>query len=126
MTDPTEQFFTELAARGSHPLLETTTGTIRFDLTGTGRTEHWYTSIDRGRVDVTRGTHHADCVVRVERAIFDGIVTGHVNTMAASLRGQVEVEGELQLVVMLQRLFPGRPPQPDQQPAPTGSRRRTR
>ncbi|MDI1463680.1 SCP2 sterol-binding domain-containing protein [Catellatospora sp. KI3] len=123
MTDPTEQFFTELVAHGRHPLLQTTTGTIRFDVTGTGRTEHWHARIDKGHVQVTRGDDTADCVVRVERALFDGIVTGHVNTMAATLRGQVEVEGELHLIVMLQRLFPGRP---TPQPAHTGSRRQPR
>ncbi|GAA1640457.1 SCP2 sterol-binding domain-containing protein [Catellatospora bangladeshensis] len=113
--DPTAEYFTGLAEHGRYPLLRATTGTIRFDLTGNGgRGEHWRVTINRGHVDVSRGEQPADCVVKVDKKLFDGIVTGQVNTMAAMLRGQVDVDGDLHLITMLQRLFPGgRPPMPE-------------
>jgi putative sterol carrier protein len=108
MTDPATRYFTGLAQHGHYPLLKSTAGTLRFDLgAGSGRAEHWRVTIDHGHIDVTRGDEHADCVVKVDKSLFDGIVTGHVNTMAAMLRGQVEVFGDLHLITMLQRLFPG-------------------
>lgn len=122
MTDPTSSYFTGLAEHGHYPLLNTTKGTIRFDLAGAGRTEHWHLAIDRGHIAVTRGEDHADCVVKVDKKLFDGIVTGHVNTVAATLRGQVDVEGDLHLITMLQRLFPGRPQAPAPAPEPAARR----
>lgn len=114
MTDPTTAFFTSLGEHGRFPLLGSVTGTIRFDLTGHGgRGEHWRIAINRGHVDISRGEQPADCVVKVDKTLFDGMVTGTVNTMAATLRGQVDVDGDLHLITMLQRLFPGRPPLPE-------------
>ena len=45
MSDPTKQFFDDLAARGHVPLLNSTSGTLRFDLEGGGRTAHWYVTV---------------------------------------------------------------------------------
>ncbi|GAA1401586.1 SCP2 sterol-binding domain-containing protein [Catellatospora coxensis] len=112
MTDATADYFHSLGEHGRYPLLRATSGTIRFDLTGNGHAEHWRVAIDRGHIQVSRGGEHADCVVHVAKNLFDGMVTGQVNTMAAVLRGQIDVEGELHLIVMLQRLFPGRPASP--------------
>ncbi|WP_196279076.1 SCP2 sterol-binding domain-containing protein [Catellatospora vulcania] len=112
MTDPTADYFQSLGEHGRYPLLRATKGTIRFDLGGDGHAEHWRVTIDKGRIEVGRGSEPADCVVHVAKNLFDGMVTGQVNTMAAVLRGQIDVEGELHLIVMLQRLFPGRPSLP--------------
>ncbi|MEV4411299.1 SCP2 sterol-binding domain-containing protein [Catellatospora sp. NPDC049609] len=111
--DPATDYFTGLAEHGRYPLLGAVTGTIRFDLGNHGRTEHWRVAIARGHVDVSRGGEPADCIVKVDKKLFDGMVTGTVNTMAAVLRGQVDVDGDLHLITMLQRLFPGRPPLPE-------------
>jgi putative sterol carrier protein len=121
-TDPTTTYFTALADHGRYPLLGATTGTIRFDLgNGGSRTDHWRVTINRGHIDVSRGVEPADCVVKVDKNLFDGMVSGRVNTMAAVLRGQIDVDGDLNLIVILQRLFPGgHPPLP----APAARRHR--
>ena len=54
----------------------------------------------------------ADCTIRTDRELFVGMVTGRVNAMAALLRGQVGVEGDPNLLLQFQRLFPS-PPRPE-------------
>ena len=49
----------------------------------------------------------ADCVISADIGTFDEILTGHMNAMAAVLRGAVGVEGKVVLLTALQRLFPG-------------------
>ena len=64
-------------------------------------------TIDNGDIGVTRQPSHADCVIRVDRALFDKMAGGKVNAVAAVLRGDLEVEGDWRLLVRMQRLFPG-------------------
>jgi putative sterol carrier protein len=105
-TDATREFFEGLPRRGHEPLLEKATGSLRFDLLRKGRTDRWIVTIDRGDVTVTHKNEPADCVVRMERALFDRIATGEVNAFAAVLRGEAAVEGDPRLLVLLQRVFP--------------------
>jgi putative sterol carrier protein len=110
LRDPTSEFFTGLAQRGREPMLQRTSGTLRFDLAGGREVEHWYVSIRKGALTVTHDEDAADCVVRVDKELFDRLASGTANAMAAALRGVVEPSGDLQLIVQFQRLFPG-PPQ---------------
>jgi putative sterol carrier protein len=87
--------------------LEQATGTIRFDLTGGGRTARWLVAVDKGDVSVSRGGGGGECVVRVDKELFDGIASGEVNAMAALLRGAIEVAGESALLLAFQRVLPG-------------------
>ncbi len=107
MTDSTAEFFGALGRSGPEPLLEKAHGTIRFDLVQGGSTEALFLTLDGGHVSVTRKKAAADCVIRAERAIFDGIVSGEVNAMAAFLRGELTVEGDPELLVRIQRVLPG-------------------
>jgi putative sterol carrier protein len=107
--ESTPEFLRELAARGHEPGLEHASGTIRFDLTGEGRTTRWLISIDKGDVALSRRNAKADCIVRVDRVLFDGLGSGRVNAMAALLRGAVDVKGDRGLLLAFQRLFPGPP-----------------
>jgi putative sterol carrier protein len=107
--DPTRAFFDDLAARGHEPLLKDASGTLRFDLVDGRRVEHWYVSIDRGDVRVSKETAAADTVLRTERSVFDRIASGRMNSMAAALRGELVPEGDLSLLMVVQRLFPGPP-----------------
>jgi putative sterol carrier protein len=109
MSDPTSEFFTSLAQRGREPMLQRTSGTLRFDLAGGEEVEHWYVRIRKGALTVTHDEDHADCVVRADKELFDRLASGTANAMAAALRGVVEPMGELQLIVQFQRLFPGPP-----------------
>ena len=107
MTDATTEFFTDLDARRHEPLLEKARGTIRFDLKKGKQTKRWLIEIEKGDVSISHRNAKADCVVRAEKSVFDGVVSGQRNAMAAVLRGDVGIEGDLTLLVRFQKLFPG-------------------
>lgn len=107
MTSPMEEFLTELGRRGYEPLLSAATGTIRFDVHRGGRTEYRLVRVDRGKVSVTKGKGKAEAVVDADGDLLDEIVTGRLNAMAAVLRGALHVEGDPELLIQLQRTFPG-------------------
>jgi hypothetical protein len=107
--DPTRSFFDDLVARGPEPLLRNASGAVRFDLVDGRRVEHWYVSIDQGDVTVSHENADADTVLRTDRSLFDRIVSGRTNAMAAVLRGELVPEGNLSLLMVFQRLLPGPP-----------------
>ena len=109
MSDASADFFEDLGRRGHEPLLGHTSGTLRFELVNGGRRERWYVTLDRGDVAVSRKTGGADCVVRATKELFDDVASGHVNAMAALLRGELVAEGNPNLLVRVQRLFPSPP-----------------
>jgi putative sterol carrier protein len=115
MSDATVEFFERLGRSGHEPLLAKASGTARFDLEGGKRTEYWVIAMKQGDVAVSRKKAAADCVIHMDRALFDQMAAGEANAMAALQRGRVVIEGNPELLVMLQRLFPG----------PPGSRGRT-
>jgi putative sterol carrier protein len=73
----------------------------------------WLITITKGDVALSHRNAKADCVVRADRALFDGIANGEANAMAAFLRGAIDVEGDRGLLLAFQRVFPG--------PASTGA-----
>jgi putative sterol carrier protein len=97
-------FFEELGARGHEPLLERASGTVRVEVTNGKRTA-WLVTIEKGDVSVSRRNARADCVLRVPEKVFEGVVKGRTNATAAVLRGEVEIEGDPELLVLFQRLF---------------------
>ncbi len=88
VADATGDFFAELGRRGHEPLLQKLTGTFRFDVTGE-RDEHWFVRVSKGDVTVSRRNDKADCSVRSDRDVFDAVVGGEANALAATLRGAV-------------------------------------
>ncbi|SBT37456.1 SCP2 sterol-binding domain-containing protein [Micromonospora auratinigra] len=95
---------------GRHPELpETTAGTLRLDLREEGRTEHWYLTIDRQDVGVSRSAEEAQLVVRADRDVFDRLAAGRLHLAAALLRNDLTVQGDIRLLMTLRRLFPGAP-----------------
>jgi putative sterol carrier protein len=109
MADATTEFFDDLDARGHEPLLEKATGALRIELSNGKRRARWLVTVKKGDVAVSHANTKADCVVRMDQALFERIVTGRENATAALLRGLVAVEGDPQLLVLFQRLFPGPP-----------------
>jgi putative sterol carrier protein len=109
MTEVATDFFEQLEGRGHEPMLEKSTGTLRFDIKDGKRTARWLVTIKKGDIAVSRRNAKADCVVRMDKALFDGIATGRANPMAALLRGEVNAEGDVGLLASFQRLFPGPP-----------------
>ena len=41
----------------------------------------------------------ADCTIRGERSVFEGLVAGRMNLMAAVLRGALSCHGDLELLL---------------------------
>jgi putative sterol carrier protein len=112
--DTSAEFFAALAERGEEPLLQKSSGTLRFDLVHGKKTDHWLVTITRGRMQATRERGEADCAIRTDKELFDRIVQGEVNAMSAFLRGSAMLTAkgprELELLMLFQRLFP---PPPD-------------
>jgi hypothetical protein len=109
MTSPMEDFLTELGRREHEPLLAAAAGTIRFDVHRGGRTEYRLVRVDRGKVTVTKRKGKAGAVVDADGELLDRIADGQVNAMAAFLRGALRVQGDPELLIQLQRMFPGPP-----------------
>ncbi|HET8525917.1 MAG TPA: SCP2 sterol-binding domain-containing protein [Actinomycetota bacterium] len=112
MSDAIAEFLDALPGAGQVPLLEGVSGTLRIELEAGGQTEGRLIVIDRGSVSVSRRHAKADCTIRADRELFEGMVGGRVNAMAALLRGQIGVEGNPNLLLQFQRLFPS-PPRPE-------------
>jgi putative sterol carrier protein len=106
----TEELFTKLAQRGYEPLLAKADGTVRFDLVDGRTTRRWLVELSKGNVAVSRRNARADAVVSADRRLFDRIASGKANALAAMLRDEVRVSGDVRLVVAFQRLLPGPPP----------------
>jgi putative sterol carrier protein len=109
MVDATMRFFEDLDRRGFEPLLAKTAGSLRVDLHEGAHTTHWLIEIDRGKLQVRQEDREADTVVGASPRIFDELVTGQENAVAALLRGDVTVLGDLLMVLQVERLFPGPP-----------------
>ncbi|MEV4756135.1 SCP2 sterol-binding domain-containing protein [Micromonospora sp. NPDC049559] len=109
MTDATAKFFESLERRGHEPLLEKATGTLRVDLRTDHYTEHWTIHINRGDLSVSREQRDAEAVVGSSPELFERLVRGEENAVAAMLRGDMTVFGNLQLILRVERLFPGPP-----------------
>jgi putative sterol carrier protein len=73
---------------------------------GTSKAQ-WTVALKKGDVSVSRSSAKADCVVTTDRPLFNAIVRGERNAMAAILRGEIAVEGDRELLVLFQRVFAG-------------------
>jgi putative sterol carrier protein len=102
---PASAFFEQLGRRGHEPLLRRARGTIRFDLVDDGHSHRWIVDVDRGDVAVSHRNTAGDCRLRLTSDLFQDMVSGAENPMAAVLRGAIEVEGDWTLLVLAQRLF---------------------
>ena len=124
LSDQASTFFEELGQRGHEPLLEKAQGTLRFDLTKGKNSEHWLVAVDKGDVSDSRRNTKADCGFTTDRALFGRIVRGESNAITAVLRGEATAEGDLELLFLLQRIFPtpAQPLKAKKQPRPEGMR----
>jgi predicted lipid carrier protein YhbT len=113
--DSTSRFFSRLEDRGTDPRAGRARGTVRLELEDG---EHWYVTLNRGALGVSHEAADADCTVRTDRATLEGMVEGRVNATAALLRGLVHAEGDVELLIYLQRLFPSPPGADDVVAAP--------
>jgi hypothetical protein len=123
VSEPIEEFFERLTRGGPDGLPRRADGSLRIDLTSGTTTERWFITMHGGDVSVSHRNAKADSVLRASEKVFEGMVTGRVNAMAAALRGVVSLEGDPTLLVLFQRALPGPPPIASRQrPAATGRR----
>ncbi|MGI5522279.1 SCP2 sterol-binding domain-containing protein [Micromonospora sp. CA-259024] len=104
-----EQYLQHLDAGRRLDLPETTAGTIRLDVRGDGCTDHWYLTIADQHVRVTRAADDADLVLSLDRPLFDQMADGEMHPGASLLRNELTVQGNMRLLMMLRRIFPGPP-----------------
>ena len=108
MKPSTAAFFDDLGRRGHEPLLERVSATVRFDIGDGSSVDHRMLHIERGDIRLSSADQPADCTVIIDAALLDGIIGGRTGAMAAFLRGALIVEGDPEVLVLVQRLFPGR------------------
>lgn len=109
MADPVAEFFEVLGRRGHDPLVLNISGTIRFDVLRGRRVDHWLLELRNGDIEVAHRNGDADCIVSGDLGLFEGIINGRRNAFAAVLRGALWVTGDPEMLVYVQRLFPGPP-----------------
>jgi putative sterol carrier protein len=122
----TEAFFERVAETDYEPLLARIKGTLRFDLDESGTIEHWFVSVDRGRVSVSHRNAAADAVLEADRSMFEQVLDGRINAMAAVLRGAIVPKGDLGLLISFQRLFRRSMPPAQEAPENQTEKARTR
>jgi predicted lipid carrier protein YhbT len=113
MADVIGDFFQELE-KSHQPLLGKVLGTVRFDLTDADdTTDHWLVSVNRGDITVSQQKHlslsKADCTIRSDKKLFEQLIKGEANAIAATLRGTIICTGNVELLFAIQRIFPGPP-----------------
>jgi hypothetical protein len=123
MGDATRAFFERVNEQGFDARLGRVRGTLRIDTGEKGREGRWFITLDRGTVKVTRDGGPADCVVRLDGPVLDGVVAGTVNPTAALLRGVIRASGNFDLLLHVQRLFRGGSDERDPHPAAAGGGR---
>ncbi len=128
MASRTDVFFDELTRRGHEPALRNRTATVRFDVVRGKNTDRWIVAIDKGDITVSRGDDPADCVLRADQKLFDALISGQTDPMAAMLRGALLTEGDVELLVAARRLLPphaSAASADDTQPEPSATRRKS-
>jgi hypothetical protein len=117
MASSAEEFFDQLSRRRHEHALERVTGTIRCDLVDGSDIDHWFLTIAEGDIAVSRNDAEADAVLRTDRALFDQLAGGEEYMLAAWLRGAASADGDLELLILFERLLPGRQGRRSRRPA---------
>jgi len=106
VTDPAAAFFEGLRERDYQPALSRKSGVVRIELTDNDRAERWFVAVDDGHIKVSKRNQAADCALRSDRQLFGRVASGETNAVTAVLRGEVALEGDWNLLIVFQRLFP--------------------
>lgn len=109
MADAIAEFFGRLARREHEVRLEDLNGSLQLEIERDGDTDYWLVTITRGNIGVAREQRPADCVAHTDQALFEALVRGEENAIAAMLRGAMTVTGDLYLMITFERLLPTPP-----------------
>lgn len=102
------EFFDELARRGHEPMLERVTAKLRFQITddgGDGGALTRLVTIDHGDLHISSDQTDADATITCSGSELDDLMTGRTSAVASLLRGTLAARGDLELMVLAQRLF---------------------
>ena len=116
MGGATSGFLAALASAEHDSSLGRADGTVRVELERDGKTDRWFLEIHQGKVSVSRKRIPYDCTIRTSGELFDRMVRGEANAMTALLRGEVLVDGNAELLALLQRVFPSPPRESAEKP----------
>lgn len=109
MTEAAERFFESLPARAPDVLGGLADGTLQIDLGTDHQTEHWLVRMRPGSVQVTRERGPADAIWFSSAALFDRLITGEAQGVAAVLRNESTFSGNVVLFLAFRRFFPDPP-----------------
>ncbi|MEV0152760.1 SCP2 sterol-binding domain-containing protein [Micromonospora sp. NPDC050686] len=109
MTEVTESFFASLPARAPAVLRSPVSGTIRIDLSTGARTDHWRVELAPGQARVSRSPEPADAIWYSSADLFERLVTGRTQGIAAVLRNESTFSGDLTLFLLFRHFFPDPP-----------------
>ena len=121
MGDPTSDFFDGLGQPEARRL-GNVTASIRVDLDRGTATDHWLVAIDKGNISVSRKNVKAEATLHTDKEVFDRLALGEASPLASMLRGLVRAEGDTELIVLFQGLFPA-PHNPLNRQVPTDTER---
>jgi predicted lipid carrier protein YhbT len=105
--DAVTELFDRIRRLGRVEALVGVTGSLRFDIDQGGRNDPWAVTVHDGQISVEHQHRDADCVVQLDAELLARMATGRSNAMTALLRGDMMVTGDVQLLVLLERLLPG-------------------
>ncbi|MEV1154012.1 SCP2 sterol-binding domain-containing protein [Micromonospora chokoriensis] len=109
MTEAAERFFESLPARAPDVLGGLTDGTLQIDLGTDHQTDHWLVRMRPGSVQVSRERGPADAIWYSSAALFDRLISGEAQSVAAVLRNESTFSGNVVLFLAFRRFFPNPP-----------------
>ena len=86
-------------------MLRSVSAAVRFDLVSRKATERWLLTIQKGDLSVSHRNVRADAVIRLSRDLFERVASGETTLLPAMLRGEVVLEGDYRLMIMIRRLL---------------------
>ncbi|MFI7603795.1 SCP2 sterol-binding domain-containing protein [Micromonospora sp. NPDC049366] len=109
MGEATERFFESLPARAPEVLRGLVSGTLQIDLDTGEQTDHWLVRMRPGAVEVSRNRGPADAIWYSSEDLFDRLVSGRAQGVAAVLRNESTFSGNVVLFLAFRRFFPDPP-----------------
>lgn len=113
MTDSIAELLEKLG-RNQNPRLKElpswARGTIRLDIRGDGRVEHWFVTLEKGKARVSLAGREPKAIICGGRPVLDRMARGETKFSPAVFRNDLIIEGDLRLADAFGRiLFPGPP-----------------
>ncbi|RKN17188.1 hypothetical protein D7147_21320 [Micromonospora musae] len=110
MGEAIERFFESLPARAPEVLRGLVSGTLQIDLSVDGGvTEHWLVRMRPGVVEVRRERAPADAIWYSSADLFERMVCGQAQGVAAVFRNESTFSGNVVLFLVFRRFFPDPP-----------------